>query len=279
MLLQVFIFTFILIFTQSLLAQSSYYELLGVAENATDEEIKRSYRKLALLHHPDKNMHNVQAATIKMREINEAYGVLKDPGKRALYDARKQDVIRKASKPKASPAPDVTPEMIFKVNRERILRAESIAELEFVLNGIKDPPVDEKILEKIGKLIGENPEYYTRVRYTQAFRHLNMYSDLLNKTFFKQSKNIEDLITSYENLLRYNKGIAERMDHRQIYDFNERVSQLLPGNTESKKQMKRLSRVEILNESNKEALRLRYGINPPSPMARCMHNAFSFLKK
>lgn len=61
-----------------------YYEILGVSRNATDEEIKRAFRRLAFQYHPD---HNKQpGAEEKFKEINEAYEVLSDPEKRANYN-------------------------------------------------------------------------------------------------------------------------------------------------------------------------------------------------
>ncbi len=65
-------------------AKRDYYEVLGVDRNATDEEIKRAFRKLAFKCHPDHN-HNDGAAE-KFKEVNEAYEVLSDPEKRATYD-------------------------------------------------------------------------------------------------------------------------------------------------------------------------------------------------
>lgn len=61
-----------------------YYEILGVPKNATEEEIKKSFRKLAFQHHPDHN-HDAGAEG-KFKEVNEAYEVLSDPERRTAYD-------------------------------------------------------------------------------------------------------------------------------------------------------------------------------------------------
>jgi curved DNA-binding protein len=63
-----------------------YYQILGVPRNASDEEIKKAYRKLAMQCHPDRNPGKEQWANDKFKEINEAYGVLGDPQKRRQYD-------------------------------------------------------------------------------------------------------------------------------------------------------------------------------------------------
>jgi molecular chaperone DnaJ len=67
------------------MAKRDYYEVLGVQRNATDDDLKRAYRKLAMQHHPDRNQGN-PAAEGKFKEANEAYDILKDGEKRAAYD-------------------------------------------------------------------------------------------------------------------------------------------------------------------------------------------------
>ncbi|WP_462137750.1 molecular chaperone DnaJ [Candidatus Mycalebacterium sp.] len=67
------------------MAKKDYYEALGVSRGASDDEIKKAYRKLAQKHHPDRN-ENKKKAEEKFKEINEAYQVLSDKNKRAQYD-------------------------------------------------------------------------------------------------------------------------------------------------------------------------------------------------
>ncbi|KJY00340.1 DnaJ-domain-containing protein [Zymoseptoria brevis] len=74
--------------------KTSYYELLGITRQATEVEIKKAYRRKALLLHPDRNHGNEEAATKTFAEVQAAYEVLSDPQERAWYDSHETAILR-----------------------------------------------------------------------------------------------------------------------------------------------------------------------------------------
>ena len=75
------------------MAKRDYYEVLGVSKSASDDEIKKAYKRLAMKHHPDRNEGDSEAEA-KFKEAREAYDVLKDGDKRAAYDQFGHDGVR-----------------------------------------------------------------------------------------------------------------------------------------------------------------------------------------
>ncbi|KAL2484573.1 DNAJ heat shock family protein [Abeliophyllum distichum] len=71
-----------------------YYNILKVSRNATEEDLKKSYKKMAMKWHPDKNAVNTTEAEAKFKQISEAYDVLSDPKKRQIYDLYGDEVLK-----------------------------------------------------------------------------------------------------------------------------------------------------------------------------------------
>ena len=75
------------------MADKDFYEILGVSKNANNDEIKKSYRKLAMKYHPDRNKGD-KAAEKKFKEVSAAYDILKDPKKKSTYDQYGHEAFR-----------------------------------------------------------------------------------------------------------------------------------------------------------------------------------------
>ncbi|CAI7873218.1 unnamed protein product [Closterium sp. NIES-54] len=76
-----------------------YYDLLEVQKSASDDDLKKAYRKLAMKWHPDKNPDNKKAAEAKFKQISEAYEVLSDPEKRQIYDQYGEEGLKGQAAP------------------------------------------------------------------------------------------------------------------------------------------------------------------------------------
>ena len=118
------------------MAVVDYYAVLGVALQASQDEIKKAYRTLALEFHPDRNRGNRQAEE-KIREVNAAYEILGDPDARKTYDRlrlghEEPAVFRRNREPEPEPEESVSPSVVL-YRMEETLREESRKQLFMVL--------------------------------------------------------------------------------------------------------------------------------------------------
>ena len=150
----------------------NYYAVLGVAPNASEDDIKKKFRKLALLYHPDRNADS-EFAAIRFREIQEAYEILGDPNKRIIYNRDWRDHFPKIN---TSVAEETSPESIllkfqklqqdikemdaFRINHQyvetgvnKLLSDENIALLLFHNND----PINEKIIAQVLAICSVQP--------------------------------------------------------------------------------------------------------------------------
>ena len=103
-----------LVFLSLVHADESYYELLGLTQDAEQGEIKRAFRKLSVKYHPDKNPGDEEAAEM-FRKINRASEVLQDPDLRQIYDQGGEDAVQKFERGEGmqQKGPDAKAEMMI----------------------------------------------------------------------------------------------------------------------------------------------------------------------
>lgn len=161
----------------------NYYEILEVNQNASPEEIKNAYRKLALQWHPDKNPDNKEGAEEKMKEINRAYAILSDLTKRESYDNYLVSSIDKEK--------EFIPELSYEEVLE-IIRAEKewIQErLREMNEEIKKDEETLKIVAELEELREQKPEIRDK-RLAEIKKSRGWISDLREETILTEKWSI-----------------------------------------------------------------------------------------
>ena len=123
-------------------AHTTYYEHLELGPNASNSDIKKQYKKLALRYHPDRNLSNPSEAAEKFKQIATAYEVLKDPEKRRLYDQFGEDAIRQSNNINSHSHPFNIFENLFG-HRDEFFLARDVRR-QFLPNGRKLQPLFPK---------------------------------------------------------------------------------------------------------------------------------------
>lgn len=230
----------------------NYYQILGVSKSASEEEIKKAYRKLALRWHPDKNPNNQKEAEIKFKEIAEAYEALSYLKKRREYDKYDEDLNWKE---------DLIQNKI----------KETISSIEKKLNkaSLEDPPVTENDLdpslwapfdtwqEKVQSL-GNCPNY----DYWKIFSKLNSFWSemwdaiyeklekkkinikkektitLINEILNRQSLINQDLREKFHNWEEKIKNVDDERAYYKIDSISDRIKQNISEIIETRERIK-----------------------------------------
>ena len=103
------------------MSKRDYYEILGVSKNASEAELKKAFKRLAMKHHPDRNPENKQAEEI-FKIVNEAYHTLSDPLKKARYDAR------------LNPEYTITQEDWREINKKKYFRWQMAQQKKYIID-------------------------------------------------------------------------------------------------------------------------------------------------
>lgn len=126
-------------------SRMNYYEVLGVSREASDEDIKKAYRKLVFEHHPDRNPHRTDANE-RIREINVAYEIVGDPEKRRSYDRLSWGDEPRAAAVDPGLILDDIEQKLFDEGRKELfsILMQNVARVRAELSGIRERTIREQ---------------------------------------------------------------------------------------------------------------------------------------
>jgi molecular chaperone DnaJ len=185
-----------------------YYKTLGVSKDASDEEIKKAYRRLALQYHPDRNPDNKEAEA-RIREINAAYEVLSDPATRKSYERITVDAYEVREEP-----PD--PEVILTA-METKLADEGRRELFAVL--IKDAARIKAELAVIREATVARQGYDTFLEDMVRERAAHVLPEFLTQEMAGRKKRLLDVAVQ----MMLAQRVADREQEKQVEAVRERL--------------------------------------------------------
>lgn len=172
------------------MAALNYYAILGVSLQASQEEIKKAYRKLALQFHPDRHQGNRQAEQ-KIREVNAAYEILGDPEARKTYDRLRLGYVEPQVAHEETEADETVHPSIVLERMEMTLREESRKQLFMVL--IRDTSRVKKELEIIRERVIRVQGYDTFLEKIVMQRGQEVLNDLLSEELKQRRERLVDV--------------------------------------------------------------------------------------
>jgi molecular chaperone DnaJ len=172
------------------MAALNYYAILGVSLQASEEEIKKAYRKLALQYHPDRNRGDRQAEQ-KIREVNAAYEILGDPEARKTYDRLRLGYVEPmVPRGEAEPEETLSPSVVLQ-RMEETLREESRKQLFMVL--IRDTQKIKTELEIIRERVIRAQGYDTFLEKIVLQRGQEILEELLSEELKHRRERLVDV--------------------------------------------------------------------------------------
>lgn len=218
--------------------KTDYYELLGVESSATEVQLKKAYRKKALLYHPDKNPDDVEAATKVFAQIRLAYEVLSDSQERAWYDAHKNQILREDDDHYAGSDEDIEPE-VTGTTTEEILKFfdpslytrvdDSIAGMYVLAGRVFDKLASEEILagrqqglEKYATYQDDDPSETINILYPKFGRTKSDYGSQV-RSFYQVWSSFSTVKTfSWKDEYRYSTA-GDRRTRRAMERENKKA--------------------------------------------------------
>ncbi len=192
------------------MAKMDFYEVLGVTRGATDEEVKKAYRKLVFEYHPDRNP-NKKEAEAKIRELNAAYEILGDPEKRGTYERLRWGWEPRDAPPDPTAILDAMEQKLFEEGHKEVFQAI-----------IKDKVRAKKELAVIRERVVVDQGYDTFREDLVKARVAEVMHEFVTPEMEVRKKSILDVALQ----MMVSQGVARKDDERMMKDLKDRLQEV-----------------------------------------------------
>ncbi len=187
-----------------------FYEVLGVTRGATDEEVKKAYRKLVFEYHPDRNPDKKEAEA-KIRELNAAYEILGDPEKRGTYERLRWGWEPRDAPPDPTAILDAMEQKLFEEGHKEVFQAI-----------IKDKVRAKKELAVIRERVVVDQGYDTFREDLVKARVAEVMHEFVTPEMEVRKKSILDVALQ----MMVSQGVARKDDERMMKDLKDRLQEV-----------------------------------------------------